>query len=305
MGGVVILTACGTDAFEDSYPANDSATTSNENGGMTTFSNVPGLSGNYLSPWDITFNTDPVLNFGNAAPIFYKFENKTGDWGSPHLLTLRVTPYVGLAYFDGTDDGDYYGYNITVVPNLFANGSEIGNFIAAQSFDIDGTGIPAGGTVQLDIRSSTDHCPVVQNTLAVQNPNSIYFDVSGTVAPTTFEENLLKDYGKVFYYKIEVFDPANMLVFESYMMPDNNYVPDNLYWNLTGVDHITPTGNMVPMVYNFDRSNNSTLSDEIVLDKASIPGGFESEMTFPYLMWNMKVTVKTDPFGMYVKLDDF
>src|SRR5690606_15749156 len=122
---------------------------------------------------------------------------------------------------------------------------------------------------------------------------------------STFEEQLLKDYGKVFYYKIEVFDPANILVFESYMMPDNNYEPDNLYWNLTGVDHITPIGDMVPMVYNFDRSNNSTLSDEIVLDKAYISGEFESEMTFMYLMWNMKVTVHTDLNGMYVKLDDF
>src|SRR5690606_634030 len=147
--------------------------------------------------------------------------------------------------------------------------------------------------------------PVVQNTFAVQNPNSIYFDVSGIISPTTFEEQLLKDYGKVFYYKIEVFDPANILVFESYMMPENNYEPDNLYWNLTGVDHITPIGDMVPMVYNFDRSNNSTLSDEIVLDKAYISGEFESEMTFMYLMWNMKVTVHTDLNGMYVKLDDF
>lgn len=272
---------------------------------MTTFSHVPGTP-NYISPWHIRFNTDPVLSFGSATAIFYKFENKTGDWGSPHLLTLRVTPYVGLAYFDGIDDGNYYGYNITVASNLFANGSEIGNFIPAQSFDMDGTGIPSGGgTVQLDVKSNADHCPVVQNTLAVQNPNSIYFDVSSIIAPTTFEEQLLKDYGKVFYYKIEVFDPANNLVFESYMMPDNNYEPNNNYWDLTGVDHVTPTGDMVPMVYNFDRLNGVTLSDEIVLDKASIPGGFESEMTFPYLMWNMKVTVNTDLLGMYVKLDDF
>lgn len=275
---------------------------------MTTFSHVPGTP-NYISPWHIRFNTDPVLNFGSATAIFYKFENKTGDWGSPHLLTLRVTPYVGLAYFDGIDDGNYYGYNITVASNLFANGSEIGNFIPARSFDIDGTGIPAGGTVQLDIKSSKDHCPVVQNTFAVQNPNSIYFDVSSIIAPTTFEEQLLKDYGKVFYYYLEAIDPVtNTVIWDEYMMPDNYFTPDNNYWDLTGVDHVTPTGDTFPMYYNYDVLASKPESDEVIVDVSSIPASvpnYKSEASFLYNGYNIKVTVKTDAFGMYVKLDDF
>ena len=302
MGGVIglTITACGSDVLEDSYQENSNLESNKS--GNTVYSNVPGTT-NYLSPWDIDFNTDPISGANYPSTTYYKFENWTGDWGSPHLLTLRVTPYLGLAYFDGDDDGRYYGYNITVVPNLFANGSEIGNFIPARPFIIDGTGIPSGGTVQLDIKSSTGHCPVEPNTLSIHNPNSIYFDISNIVPVTTFEEQLLKDFGKVFYYKIEVLDPSNNIVFESYMMPDNNYVPDNFNWDLTGVDHITPTGDIVPMVYNFDRLTNSSISSEIVLDRAYM-SGFESESTFPYLTWNMIVNVRTDLWGMYVKLDN-
>ncbi len=276
---------------------------------MMPFSNVPGLSGNYLSPWDKDFNTDPSSSPTNPTPVFYKFENWTGDWGSPHLLTLRVTPYVGLAYFDGKDDGDYYNYNITGLPNLFANGSEIGNFIPASPFDIDGTGIPAGGTVQLDVKSSADHCPVIQNTFSIHNPNSIYFDISGIVGTNTVEEKLLKDYGKVYFYYLQAINPVtNVVVWDEYMMPSNNFASGHLYWDATYVIAPLPFGYMLPMYYNYDIVAGMPVSHEAIVDVTSIPESirrYKSEAVFTHNGYNMRVRINTDLFGMYVKLEDF
>lgn len=214
-----------------------------------------------------------------------------------------------MAYYDGIDDGDYYGYTITGVPNLFANGSEIGNFVPARPFVVDGTGLPYGGTVELDIKSSADHCPVIPNTFSANNPGTVYFDVSGIVGTSTLEEQLLKDYGKVFYYYIEAIDPVtNTVVWGEYMMPDNYFTQDNLHWYTTGINAGLSLGYILPMYYNYDVAASMPESDEVIVDVSSIPAAlprYKSEAVFTFNGYNIKTTVKTDPFGMYVKIDDY
>ena len=220
------LTACTTDSVYDDVDQQENTTLTNNTNdsgdGKTPFSHFPGAT-DYKSPWSIEFNTDSSSSQPTA--IFYQFTNHTGDLGSPCLLTLRVTPYVGLAYYDDTNDGDYFGHDITSFPTLYANNNEIGNFIPAASFDINGTGIPAGaGTINLDVKSSADHCPVMPNILATSNSGgNVYFDVSPIVGGGSAEEKLLKDYGKVFYYFVEAINPVtNAAVWSGFIMPQNH-----------------------------------------------------------------------------------
>lgn len=159
--------------------------------------------------------------------------------GSSYLLTLQVTPYIGLAYFDGIDDGsydDHLGYQVADLtngnyPNLYANGHDIGNFIPAAPIVLDGTGITPGSVV-LEIYSSSDHCPVIN---AVQdpftNPLPIHFDLfGGGLAVLPDEQELLAEFGKVFFYYCEVIDPVtNATIWSGYMMPPCN-AGDATYW---------------------------------------------------------------------------
>ena len=308
MGGVIglTLTACTTDSVYDDVDQQENTTLTNNTNdsgdGKTPFSHVPGAT-DYLSPWDFEFNTD---SGSQGTPTFYQFTNHTGDLGSPCLLTLRVTPYVGLAYYDDTNDGDYFGYDITSFPTLYANNNEIGNFVPAASFDINGTGIPAGaGTVNLDVESSTDHCPVMPNILATSNSGgNVYFDVSPIVGGGSAEEKLLKDYGKVFYYFVEAINPVtNAAVWSGFIMPQNHQATSGSgFWSPTGVN-APLTGGPVPLWYNVMSLPTGLPSKEVIIDPSVLGGGlYRDSATFPFNGYTIFIEATTDDYGMYLKM---
>jgi len=236
-----VLTACSEDVYHDINKQNNGWEAGNPasdgSGGNAPFTHVPG-SPPYDSPWEI----NKAIGTPIPIPVPYRFENQTGDWGSPYLITLRITPYVGLAYYDGRPDGDYFGttLNTTDYPNLYAGGNEIGNFIPAFPITLDGSGLTPGSVVR-EIESSMDHCPVLNAMTTTANPlPTIHFDLppGGAPAPVTWqEEELLSQYGKVFFYFCEAIDPVtNMVVWSKYMMPDSSYptAPPG-HWSGTGV----------------------------------------------------------------------
>ncbi len=243
-----------TSGLEEGYfPASDGS------GGIKPFTIIPG---GYESPWH--FSKPEQVNHFFHSPL-----------PSNNGIAVRVTPYIGLAYWDGADDGIYNtpggAYNLTsgMYPNLYNGGNEYGNYIQANPIvlNIWGTnpqteeiGIIWGG-----------HCPVFTAWTYTYNPHTIFFDVmnNGVIQPSamvgglavpatpaTFQEALLlNDYGKVMYYKVEFGFTTNPNVFTEtvYVLAlevDDVYTPDwddlsitdtfggNLYRSTTGSEEI-------------------------------------------------------------------
>src|SRR5690554_3821900 len=97
---IFALTACSGDVYYDIDKQNNGLETGNNpdsegSGGNAPFTIAP----DYESLWDI--------NTRGQHEKWYRFDNWTGDWGSAARLDFRITPYVGLAYYDGTPDGIY------------------------------------------------------------------------------------------------------------------------------------------------------------------------------------------------------
>src|SRR5690606_27186211 len=235
LGGVVTLSACGEDTVNLYSEVPD-------NNPFASYKPLT-VSEEYVSPWDIADinNIDVGYHFDSNSVNFswYDWINSVYVQG----LYVRVTPYLGLAYYDGANDGDYFFHNLNNgnYPNLFANGEEYGNYVqgnpivlASQSL----TGVGGWYTHELFIVGEY-HCPTI-NVVPHLNMNiyGLRFDVinNSTVQPasvltgaavvpappvaTIDEEHLLTDYGKVFYYKIE------------YGTDPYNFYPDDVYYVL-------------------------------------------------------------------------
>ena len=198
-------------------------------------------------------------------------------------IVVRVTPYIGLAYWDGADDGSYDtptgSYNLAGggYPNLYSGRNEYGNYITANPIVLniwgaspqsEEIGIIWGG-----------HCPVFTAWNYTFNPYTIYFDVMnnsviqpaavlGSVAvpatPATFQEAiLLNDYGKVVYFKVEFGSSATPNIYtdtfyvlalevEDVQTPDwdNTFLTDtpfggDLYYSTTGSQELVVDRNSV------------------------------------------------------------
>jgi|SRR5690554_114313 len=171
-------------------------------------------SPHYSSPWDI--------NEWNTEQVWHVFANLTGPDPSIQLI-FAFTPYIGLAYYDGHDDGLYHDnmgvvadFNTGLYPNLYANGHEIGNFIPANSIVMNNYGM---GDMDFAITSSTTHCPVFDGNAGVSNGGQ-YFAINPALA-NPMEQRLLADYGKVFFYKYDIFHPSNpaVVIQSGYVMP--------------------------------------------------------------------------------------
>jgi len=276
--------------FENTDQQNyNSQTGSTDSGGMTTFSDTD----DYKSFWDITQHWE----------MFYHYKNKTGDSGNPAMLDFRITPYVGLAYYDGWNNGDYNDQGTSIVnfniqppgtyPNMFdPTGNEIGNFMPARPFTLTGAGIPSyWGTVELEV-FSPDHCHVIGANLFTggTNPMGIFFDISAppaTYQPSTpQEEGLLSQYGKVFFYYWEAVDPATAVVIaHGYVMPKcDTSVP--AHWTNTTVTANLPTGGVADLYYNLS-------SFEVVLDFGTFPDVGTFTNTVGGKTYNYTVELKT------------
>lgn len=172
--------------------------------------------GNYFSPWDIWWNRGSN-HVGNQPS--YVFDNGDGGVdGNNSPYTLRVYAWIGLAYFDGSDDlnyqdhsnGNFYVLSNATHPNLVANGHEVGNLIKSDYLEFR----PAEGT---RMENNLNHLPLHGL------PNSKYplpFSWPYAQARTGFtfpanvlgqEISLLRDYGKVFFYEVEVYEAGALI----------------------------------------------------------------------------------------------
>jgi len=180
--GLFTLWACSEEVYQDIDKQN-SGNVENENstndgsGGNTPFTVSPEIN----SPYEDT-------NYGNS--VNYVVRND-----SPYVF--EITPYIGLAYYDGMDDGLYHNPNLATpvdltvpgaYPNLYLNnGKEYLNLIQGQTIEY----LPLSGYTNI---SSSNHCPVQAGQA---------FDVL-TGGATTAEADLLENAGKVYYFDVVV-----------------------------------------------------------------------------------------------------
>lgn len=233
MGGIVILVACSDDFSQvnDSNQPNEvifDDDFKNYNKAGSSY-DIKTIIGSYNSAWDVN-NIRTIRHYYGCTSL--------ATYGS----YVRVTPYIGLAYYDGADDGTYntpagvFNINSGAFPNLYAGGKEYGNYIAANPFIL---GTNAYSLHELAIRENGgaftpgvgDHCQVNNADVFGYNPEGIFFDLQNnhviqplalaagtTVTPptgsaTNAETNLLAQYGKVMYYKIEFSPNADVTNF--------------------------------------------------------------------------------------------
>lgn len=266
--GVIFLTACsadlGYDELSNELPANEAIV-------------VNTITVGYISPWE----------FQNNLPIAYVYQSALYD---NYGIYVRITPYIGLGYFDGIDDGVYntlgsgsFIFNSVNYPNLYNNSTEYGNYIQANPIVLGKNGgftPPTNNwyTHELVIHSKEAHCPVKGVTIGYNyNLQTIQFDVLNndmvqpvtalgyTISPapaaaTPHEEDLLAQYGKVMYYKLEFgTDPFNFT--------DEFYV-SALEWDSSKVDMLewSPVGTADEFGNDLYYNKNSY---EIVYDKVN------------------------------------
>src|SRR5690606_22855584 len=133
---------------------------------------------------------------------------------------LEVFAYVGLAYYDDDNDGFYndpspgsgfasYDFTTGNYPTLYDNNApngfpqEIGALVQMQPFIIN----PMTGFLMEDTDA---HLPIDDGS---QNPKP-YATNDGFRFPgglTQQEEDLLKQYGKVFFYEVNIFENGNLI----------------------------------------------------------------------------------------------
>src|SRR5690606_24905276 len=118
-------------------------------------------------------------------------------------FTMYVRAYIGLAYYDGANNGTFndlastgLNFNLTIsgqYPNLYANNQEIGNLIPSVWI----TGQPE---LIFAADGPFSHCPVLNGNVGTNTTPPQYFALP---TATTAERQLLASYGKVFFYEIE------------------------------------------------------------------------------------------------------
>ncbi len=213
------LVACSEDAYEQLSEQNSESgsqyvTNSFNNDqpghahGDTGNSGVIWEGDNYASPWDIwyrqEFRKQPsyIIANGNAEDI------------TP--LDLRVTPIVGLAYYDGVTDGLYHDVANPLnppidlsngnYPNLYDGVNEVGMLVRGDTFFVNAYPSPSHS---IRMESQTDHLPR-------PGVNPAYPGITqGFTFPglTNAETQLLAEFGKVFWYQVEVFHKNNNVKF--------------------------------------------------------------------------------------------
>lgn len=179
---------------------------------------------------------------------------------------MEVTCWVGLAYFDGSDDGSYddpslnpSGSPVQVAdltngnyPNLYANNQEVGNLLRTQPIVLDGNNFDGSN---LEIASDpanpfAGHLPGSMATLSplAHNFYNQFFDVMGT----NDEQILLAEYGKVFYFEVLILEKTTgapvlggpvFVQVANETIPGGSFLPPYPEWKLVpGIQAPTPMG---------------------------------------------------------------
>lgn len=224
-------------------------------------------------------------------------------------MFIRVTPYIGLAYYDGADDGMYNtptnSFNIAggAYPNLYANGHEYGSYVQGNPIVLANN--PNWYTHELFIQSKEDHCPLINIPVTLNtNLYGIGFDIvnndiiqpaahiGATLTPpppggTLAEEDLLKQYGKVFYYKVEYgpdefsFAPDDTYYVFALEADPKNDAPGEWgeVFDFIG-NHLTDTPFNGPLYYHIG----GTATNEIVVDKSKVIGFYPKFLYYTQLV---------------------
>lgn len=157
-----------------------------------------------------------MSNYANGAKLQpnYIFSTRhTGEKeGGSNNYTIEIYAYVGLAYFDGDNDGTYtdvaaaaptiqYNLGSGAYTNLYAGNNEVGNLIKTDVITVQ-----PNESIRLEdsslhlltnLPSSQDKYP--------SNSGGQFFSFSG-ISPQ--EHELLSIYGKVFFYEVVVYDAS-------------------------------------------------------------------------------------------------
>ena len=252
--GLCTLTACSEDAFQDAEKQKEESGLQNQTNSFNDGDSGEHLpdgtkypGDNYASPWDIWFNR----GFTDKQPA-YLLTNGTVENISP--FRLEVWAYAGLAYFDGVNDGTYndphagtqFSLNNGNYPKLFANGQEVGNLVR--------TAVPVTLLPQDAFRmeGSVNHLPMTGS--GNKFPQVFNF---GNNQLTTPEQNLLRDYGKIFFYEVRVFQASNNAFVGTYILhPEISTIGTTTAWKtvkdlggtaLTGF--VQPLGTNISLYY--------------------------------------------------------
>ena len=231
MGGVVALTACSDEVYTDVETTEESMYSTNSFNDLDSgFVGGPGGTKapgkEYFSPWDIWYNRSHL----GQQPV-YLFGNGNINGGGEEELAyspyeLHIMPYVGLAYFDENNDGHYTDlylqlqgapnngvvadFNTGNYPNLYDLNNplgfpqEIGALIKADPIIIQ-------PMQSLRLEDDVEHLPSSGLTYVngAQIPSVGFTFNNGQV--NGFEESLLREYGKVFFYSVEIYENGNLI----------------------------------------------------------------------------------------------
>lgn len=234
-GGIIALTSCSDSIYqeidEQNNEMNAPPTFIDDASGGFAGGGFNNLALNYFSPWDIWWNRGP--DYVSFQPS-YVISNggAIGENYSPY--TLEVFAWIGLAYFDGDNDGRFYDHSLGAgsppvadmiatpgqYQNLFVNNQEVGNLVRTNT---PLTFQPLEGARIEDLQ---DHLPMPGGTDPrypswtppwAFGPWADGFDCTGTLQP--LEIDLLREYGKVFFYEVNVFE-AGAFVGTYFLHPD-------------------------------------------------------------------------------------
>jgi len=226
-GGLIVLTSCNDNIYQEIDEMNAPPTFNNEQSGHAHGdaggSGLIWVGDNYASPWDIWFRENDYGPIGNLQPS-YMMSN--GDMESiTSYYNLEVFAYIGLAYFDGDDNGIFHDVahldpitglpieiadmvnNPTLFPNLYPPGNqhEVGNLVkTVVPIHSNAYPDPLHG-FRIEDRDKHLLMPGGNNKFLPMYPNWWQvFDFAGTILPDEVE--LLRTYGKVFFYEVNVYD---------------------------------------------------------------------------------------------------
>jgi len=208
------------------------------------------LATNYFSPWDIWFNRN---GFEGLQPSYVISNGDEEGNFSPYRLEVHA--WIGLAYFDGDNDGTFtdhstnntFTLNIANYPNLFANGEEVGNLVKAT---ITTAFEPQEGARIEDLE---DHLPMPGGTLprygSTSPPPYNWANWADGFTPTVTlqqpELDLLRDYGKVFFYEVDVFEAATNAFVGTYILhPEIQTLPQGSNKNWEKVPNVAGTAQL-------------------------------------------------------------
>lgn len=275
-GGFITLTSC-TDSIyqeidEQNSEMNAPLTFNNENPGHahgdTGGSGLVWPGWDYASPWDIWFRVN------HEKQPNYIISNGNAD--RPQNYNLEIYAYIGLAYFDGDDNGWFVDLETNAqfhlagvnYPNLYppSNPHEAGNLVRTVTPIVSLAYPNPSHGLRLE---DPDHHLLMTQAVGTITPTDRYpwlsqgqiFNLGTSITPE--EEDLLRQYGKVFFYEVHVFDAAtNAFLQTEILHPKIVTIGDpNAHWQQVMDNNPTPApiqgtvpilGSSVGLYYYYD-----------------------------------------------------